>query len=266
MEEKLEYLIVTTGRESIDFVENMNIKAPTIITNQANLYSVELKGKDFMLTTATRGVGVNRNLGMNLSNAEFSLLVDDDMIFYDNADATIIAALEQNEDADVIIFNFDYVKNGKFVRTRMKKSERIGKLNCLNYGICCALVRNSKIKQKNIAFSTLFGGGCKYSCGEDSLFFLDCIRKGLKIYSYAVSIGKNEYRESTWFKGFDEKFFFDKGAWIACAFPKLKHFIKWYFAIRFGKMTEIPFNKRLALINKGIKGFYSQYCYENPWD
>ena len=262
MKDKLEYLVVTTKRTNLDFVDDMNIKSPVIVTNQSDSYQIDARENKLMLTTDSTGVGVNRNIGLSLSKTEYSLLVDDDMVFYEYADKIIEEAVNKYFDADLIIFSFDYVKDNEFVRSRMKKSERIRFFNCLNYGICCTLIRNSRIKQKNITFSNLFGGGCKYSCGEDSLFFLDCIRSGLKIYSYAISIGKNEYRESTWFKGFNEKYFFDKGAWISCAFPKLKHFIKWYFAFRFRKVTKVPFLRRVSLINQGIKGYALQREYE----
>ena len=57
----------------------------------------------------------------------------------------------------------------------------------------------------------MFGGGAKYSNGEDSLFIMECIKKGLKILALPISIGREEERESTWFKGYNKKFFYDRG-------------------------------------------------------
>lgn len=258
---EIEYLVVTTGRENMDFLQDMNIKGKTVVTNQSNHYSVDSCENAIMVTTPTKGVGVNRNLGLSLAKADYSFIVDDDMVFYDNANEVIERALKVHSDADVIIFNFDYVKDNKVVRPRMKKAGSINIHNCLNYGICCTLVKNTTIQKHNTTFSTLFGGGCIYSCGEDSLFFLECVRNGLRIYTYLEPVGRNEYRESSWFTGYNEKFFFDKGAWIACAFKRMKHLMKWYFVFRLHRFSELPIGTIVHQINAGINGFEHMAVY-----
>ena len=251
----VEYLIATTNRSDLEFLRKMNITDPVIVMNQNGRNEALCAGKNVMFSTSTRGVGINRNIALNLAKAEYGFIVDDDMVFYDGANELMERALQTYPEADVVIFNFDYMKDGKLVRPRMKKTGAINITNCLNYGICCTLIKMSSIRKKNISFSTLFGGGCIYSCGEDSLFFLDCVRKGLKIYTYHEPIGKNEYRDSTWFKGYNEKFFYDKGAWIACAFPQLKHLMKWYFVMRLGRLSDISLKNVIREIDCGIKGY-----------
>lgn len=255
MENSIEFVIATVGQENLDFAKKMNICAPAVITNQNGKYSVIQEGNLVMLDTRTRGVGINRNIGLNLVDAEYAFIVDDDMVFYDNAMDILNAAIRQHPDADVIIFGFDYTKDSEFVRKRMQRSERIRLHNCLKYGICCALLKVSSIRKANISFTTLFGGGCLYGSGEDSLFYLDCIRKKLRIYTYAESVGINQYRESTWFTGYNDKYFYDKGAWVACAFGKFKHFFKWYFILRLRSFTSLPTKTVVNQINAGIKGF-----------
>ena len=62
-----------------------------------------------------------------------------------------------------------------------------------------------------IRYSLLFGGGAPYMNGEDSLFLHDCLEKKLKVYRSPVYIGDEKRGDSTWFKGYDDKFFFDRG-------------------------------------------------------
>ena len=57
----------------------------------------------------------------------------------------------------------------------------------------------------------LFGGGAKYSNGEDSLFIKDCLNAGMKIKAMPVNLGREIPRPSTWFHGYTEKFFYDRG-------------------------------------------------------
>ena len=40
----------------------------------------------------------------------------------------------------------------------------------------------------HITFSLLFGGGAKYSNGEDSLFLKDCLKYGLVVYAVPVCV------------------------------------------------------------------------------
>ena len=58
----------------------------------------------------------------------------------------------------------------------------------------------------------MFGPGGIYSHGEDTLFIVDSLKKGLKVYGVNVLIGSASNSSSTWFNGYDEKYFFDKGA------------------------------------------------------
>ena len=70
-----------------------------------------------------------------------------------------------------------------------------GKLKILNYLPVGSFPNGYKdlyIKKREFEHS-----GCKYSCGEDSLFYLDCVRNKLKVYTCSTSVGRNEYREST---------------------------------------------------------------------
>lgn len=260
MENKIDFIVATTKRDSLDFINLMNIKTNTIVTNQNGKYDITNVGKYTMVTTPTKGVGINRNIGLNLSNAEYALIVDDDMIFYDNAINIIDAAIEQLPSADVIIFNFDYTKNGQRTRNRIPRISRLHYTNCLKYGICCALIKLERIKQKNIWFSTLFGGGCKYGSGEDSMFYLDCIKNGLKIYTYSTPIGANEYRKSTWFNGYDEKYFYDKGALFAAMFGKWGYALCCLSVLKNRNMflnSDVPRSKALACIKGGAKEFYN---------
>ena len=46
---------------------------------------------------------------------------------------------------------------------------------------------------------------------EYKLFVIQCLKKGIKGLASNLTIGTVQQEESTWFKGFDEKYFFDKG-------------------------------------------------------
>ena len=88
---------------------------------------------------------------------------------------------------------------------------RVRWYNCGRYPAYSIAVRTAKMHSRNLTFSLLFGGGARYANGEDSLFLLDCLKAGLKIYAVPEEIGEEVPRPSTWFRGYDEKFFHDRG-------------------------------------------------------
>lgn len=85
----------------------------------------------------------------------------------------------------------------------------------MKYGAVRIAVRTQKLRQANIYYSLLFGGGAMYSSGEDSLFIAECIRKGLRVYTNPTLIGHVSQEKSTWFKGYTNKYFIDKGVLFA---------------------------------------------------
>ena len=109
--------------------------------------------------------------------------------------------------------------------------------------------------EKGIRFSEDFGGGCLYGAGEDSLFLLDCLRSGLRVCGSAVVLGRCAKDASSWFEGYNEKYYYDKGAWLACAFPRTKHLVKWYYIWQGKRRCPAGRGYIRREINRGIKGF-----------
>ena len=98
------------------------------------------------------------------------------------------------------------------------------------------------------------GGGAKYSNGEDSLFLRDCLKAGLRIYAHTVCIGEEIERESTWFSGYHEKFFKDRGVLYHFLYGRMASLLSFRFlwVHRRQMCGEIPLKKAFALMRAGI--------------
>ena len=107
-----------------------------------------------------------------------------------------------------------------------------------------------------MTFSLLFGGGAKYSAGEDSLFLKQFMDKGYKVYASPVTIGREREEDSTWFSGYHEKFFYDRGVLYRFLYGHLAGI----WALRFllahrGKMCQqVPVREAYRIMRKGISG------------
>lgn len=63
-----------------------------------------------------------------------------------------------------------------------------------------------------ISFNTCFGGGTEHNNGEDTLFLSSCLKQKLRIICRTKTIAfLSDDRESTWFQGYTDKYFKDKG-------------------------------------------------------
>lgn len=257
---KVEVLVATMEQEDTRKYYDMNLKCDAIFANQHNRYDfkdeLHLKNRVRMITTADRGVGKNRNQALMMSEAEICILADDDMIYENDYLETVEYAFNKLPMADIIIFNIDTIGKETRKRREICKIKRIHKFNCLNYGAARIAFRRESILKKNIWFSMLYGGGAKYSSGEDSLFLIEALKKGCKIYAYPKKIADVKQEESTWFNGYNDKLFLDKGVWIANAFPKLKYILIYYYSIKLSKLTqEFSRYQIIKLMLKGIQMF-----------
>lgn len=209
--------LVASVDATVDDIIAMNVQGNVIVANQSSTTSFMESNRSSvniqMFTTKTKGVGVNRNLALLLARTPFVLFADDDMEYENCYPETIARAFEEVPDADILIFNLAY-KNAEGINRRRinHKINRLHLYNIMNYGAPRIALRLESQRSSALWFSTEFGGGTTYGAGEDVLFLQEAIRKGLRIYSYPAQIATTDLAGSSWFCGYDKKFFYDKGA------------------------------------------------------
>lgn len=200
-----------------------------------------------------RGVGRSRNLALANATGDILLFSDEDIRYDAGYAARILKTFQEHPEADLILFNVEVCPER---RTYWNETYRPVKwYNCGRYPAYSIAVRKSALDKTKVTYSELFGGGAKYSNGEDSLFLKQCADRGIKMFTSEVVIGREEPRESTWFHGYTEKFFFDRGVLFAFLYGNFS----WIWALRF-VMTkkemfqgEIGRKQAYSLIRKGIR-------------
>lgn len=221
---KVEVLIATMNQSDFSLYEKMNLNTDAIIANQADSFSYEEReingNKVKLITTADRGVGKNRNIALLHSSGDILLFADDDVEYFEGYEQKIIDAYKQYPKADVIIFNFNITRN-RVQTVNIKRSGRVPKYDIYRYGTYCISIKRDFWIKSNVFFSLLFGGGARYSCGEDTLFMHDIYKSGAKIYRTTTILGIVNHKESTWFTGYNDKYFFNKGILFSFITPRL---------------------------------------------
>ena len=256
MAEKIQLLVSAVDKDGAVLAEQMHIGSDAVIVNQCGRYGYEEIARNGhriqVFAMAERGVGLSRNTALLHADADICVFSDEDIVLCGDYQEQIRRAYAELPDADMILVNVQVAP-----ARRTYWNEDIHRINYRNYGRYPAYsitARHEALLRANVHYSLLFGGGARYSNGEDSLFLHDCLKKGLRLYASTEEIGEEIYRESTWFKGYNEKFFTDRGVLYHHLYGRMAGL----FSLRFllakrGEMCrEISFGDAYRLMRKGI--------------
>lgn len=192
---------------------------------------------------------------MQNATADICVLADDDMRFVDDYPHIAEHAFTECPDADILVFNLIEKKPRRYIN---KKIMRVRWYNYAKYGAARLAFRREALTNAGIRFSLSFGGGAKYGSGEDTIFLSDCLKKGLKIYAVPYALAEiDQDSASTWFSGYNEKYFSDKGALYKRLHPALWPVFMLRFLIKIIRKPEssISFSKAVKLMTSGAVHF-----------
>lgn len=222
---KVEVLLSVMNKNNknkiIEHLKEHNINTDTIVINQDKFNDI-LKceyNKNIIriFSLAEKGIGLSRNTALERANGDILLFADDDEFFISDYKDKVIEAFLKLKQADIILFNVKSLNQNR-PAAYIKKISKVHWFNCMRYGTYQIVVRANSIRKKRLVFSTLFGGGSVYGSGEDSIFLMDALNAGCKIYTHPYEIAFVKQETSTWFNGYDEKYFYDRGALYAAIF------------------------------------------------
>ena len=269
-DKKLQILIAAVNKEPMELLDHMNIQTDACLVDQ--ILSDEAKEKlgftgfsketyeygnhkVCVIKSPDKGVGLSRNTAIENSDPECDIIqfADDDIIYNDGYPQLVLREFDKHPEADVILFN---VKAQPGRETYWNND--FAKVSWYNYGrypayAICA--RRQKLIDSGVRYSLLFGGGAPYMNGEDSLFLHDCLNNKLSVYRTDVTIGHETQGESTWFKGYTEKFFFDRGVLYHFLYGKMAKIwgFRFLFKNRNEMCSEFGFLRAFATLCEGIR-------------
>ena len=261
-----EVLCVTMHQNDFSKIEEMNIKSDVVFANQCDHTSyeaMEFEGHMAkMISTQTRGVGINRNFALSYASADICLMADDDVRYDDDMEERVLDEFEKHPDADVIVFHFaSNDPNRK--PPQYAKTKKWPKYARTPWGSIRIAFRLNSVRKANAWFTTLFGGGCVFPSGEDSMWIKELRRAGLTFYVSKETIGQVSYETSTWFTGYDEKYFYGVGACYAAINPKTT-FVKYlYMAFRTRGKGTLSITQKLKLMNYGKDGYKKMLSFDD---
>ncbi len=262
----LQFLVSCVGQDVHALCQKMNIASDAIIVNQkAEPADETFNHNGFLihaLSMKEKGVGLSRSTALMRATADVVLFADEDIVYEEGYESSVLKAFEEHPEIDMILFN---VKVCEERRTYWTESEhRVHHFNCGRYPAYSIAVRTKKLHEKCLTYHLWFGGGAPFSCGEDSLFLNEALKKGLKLLAVPVCIGEEKPREdgsSTWFTGYDEKFFYDRGVLYHYLYGGLAPLMsfRWLAKNKSYMCKTVPYKKAKVLMRYGRKE-------RRPWE
>ena len=210
---KVQVLASVMNQSMENIAKQMNLDSDAIIINQCDrLAAEEMEYRGHLvrfLSFPERGIGRSRNEAIMRADSDICLFSDEDIVYEPGYEQAIAAEFERNPKADMILFNIEIeeARRTYYITERRK----VHWYNCGRYGAVSFAIRRESLLRSGVTFSLLFGGGAKYSNGEDSLFLKEFMDKGYRVYTAPVTIGREAAGDSSWFAGYNEKFFHDRG-------------------------------------------------------
>lgn len=262
---KFEILCVTMHQNDFSKLKEMNIHSDIVYANQCDHTSYDefcFDGEHTarMISTQTRGVGINRNMSLNYASGEICLFADDDVEYVDDLEQIVIGEFKREPKADIIIFNLDTDSEIR-KQKHYSKFKKWHRTEPMPWGAVRVAFRLPSIQKANLWFTTLFGGGAIFPSGEDS-DWLNHAKKKCSIYLSNKTIGTVKMGASSWFSGYDEKFYFGKGAFLEHS-DYFAFFLRaFYLAFRTGSKSKLSFKDRMRWMKNGRTGYRRMIDYE----
>lgn len=211
---RVQLLVSTMKRKDISWFDKLNSSSDAIIINQCGRKGKTkiTHGSNNILWIDSDDIGLSKSRNMALDNAtgEYLIIADDDLEYIDGYEKIIVESFEKNPNMDIIVFQVEGIE--QVFKNYSKKGKKISFLGSLHVSSVEIVMRKNSIKKANIRFAEEFGSGAKYRMGEENIFLFDCLKSGLKIYYEPKVIAKLHLNESTWFSGYNKKYFLDRGA------------------------------------------------------
>ena len=252
----LTVLVSCINQDTQSILQNTKITTNAVIVNQGKEDKVSQEEKDgnhfVYVDSSDTGLSNSRNLALQHANATIGLVCDDDEVLDDHYEETILKGYSSLSDADIIIF--------KMSNQPCKLKNQIYKLNkwdVLHVSSWQITFRIDSIKKKGLAFDPYMGAGTKNGASEEVKFLRDCLDAGLTIYYVPKDIGAVAQEESTWFKGYNKDFFYQRGVanrYMLGLFPALAY--SFYYTLTKKKLYQNDLSFGSALYND-LRGVFS---------
>lgn len=240
--------------DSEEMIKRSHITSDTVIINQCDEDGYKEEKIDNALirtfSTKDRGLTRSRNMAISKSQADVCIICDDDEIFSDGYEKAVSDAYDSLPDADIIIFDM--------IDRPLKWGETVKKLSyrdIMSVSSWQITFKREKLLASGVRFDENMGAGSGNGAEEEFRFLTQCRKAKLKIYHYPFRLAQVAQTQSTWFKGFDEEFFVNRGntTRYIMGLPLSVLYAAYYVFAKRKQLTGISMFRAFSCTIRGIK-------------
>lgn len=214
---KLNVLISCMHEKDHSIIKRSNVQTDVVVVNQCDKDSVaEFDFENKMgetchakfINTTERGLSRSRNMAIRNAWGDVCLIADDDEVFEDEVEETIIKNFKNHPKASLMAFSLRWVDLNVSYPSKPMILRFKNLLKVSSVQICFKL---KDVINNNIHFDEKMGSGTGNGSGEENRFLLDCRKLGFEMWYCPEIIATINKGDSKWFKGYTEKYFRDRG-------------------------------------------------------
>lgn len=254
----LDVLLSIMNTNDYKYIDTLNIKSNCVVVNQTNCKDfLEIKKENQrikFICTRERGLSRSRNMAIKNSDSDICILCDNDIEYRKGYEKLIEEAFLKYEDYDIILF---FVQSSPDKILYYDKPKKMNWVSVNKFYSPEIAFRRKKVLDNQIFFDEEFGAGSRFRMGEENIFLYDCLRKKLKILYLPIKIADERIEESTWFKGYTNSYFYDRGAVFERMNGKYSLFLILQFLLRKYRIykKDSSFYQALKYILKGRRDY-----------
>lgn len=254
----VEVLVATMHRKDHELLADLNLQTDAIVINQTDrsgCEELEYNGRRVLwVDTEQRGLSRSRNMALSYATADICLLADDDMVYADGYEQLVLDAFDRQKKADIIAFNIEANTQERKNSVRPNTKNRPAPKNRYYGGVRLGFRRNAVLKA-GVLFNVFLGAGAQYKAGEESLFLRECRKKGVRIFEHTACLGRVDFATSTWFTGYNDEYYRNKGVFTGFAYGRYAWFFGLYYVLQGIKVRKMAPLRIYRNICKGIQEY-----------
>jgi glycosyltransferase involved in cell wall biosynthesis len=205
----------TSEKSLFDLCKTLRVSSDALIVSQgpeATSFSFNFQGHQIqVIGTSQKGVSAARNALIEQCYGDVGLFIDDDCVLAPDYEKTIAQAFQEIPSADLIRFN-TIRKERNPVQASASKKKRARYRDISSFGVWGLAFKTKSLRDSPIRFDEDLAAPNFLFNGEDSLFLKQLVRGFHEFYLYPANICEVvDDGSSTWFSGFDRRYFITKG-------------------------------------------------------